>query len=51
MTGRLSYHLRVLPHLGQCEGGVTIDSPRGRRQTTTFKKLPTHAPNANRKTM
>src|SRR5688500_2773597 len=51
MTGTLSYHLRRLPHLGQCEGGVTSDSPRGSRQTTTFRKLPTHAPKAKRKTM
>jgi hypothetical protein len=51
MTGRLSYHLRSLPHLGQCDGGETIDSPRGSRQTTTFKKLPTHVPIAKRKKM
>src|SRR5437763_16573691 len=49
-TGRLSYHLSRLLHLGQCEAGVTSDSPRGSRQTTTFKKLPIHAPSRNRKT-
>src|SRR4051812_41411116 len=29
---------------GQCDGGETIDSPRGTRQMTTFRKLPATAP-------
>ena len=38
-------HQRIdAPHLGQCEGGLTIDSPRGTRQTTTLRKLATKAP-------
>src|SRR5262245_3851489 len=37
------------PQPGQRERGDTTDSPRGRRQTTTFRKLPTHAPSANAK--
>ena len=31
-------------HLGQCDGGLTIDSPRGTRQITTLRKLAMHAP-------
>jgi hypothetical protein len=38
-------------HLGQCDGGVMSDSPRGSRQTTTFRKLPTQAPKAKTKMM
>src|SRR5437879_6955006 len=45
-TGILSYHASGVLHFGQCDGGVTSDSPRGSRHTTTFKKLPTHAPSA-----
>jgi hypothetical protein len=37
--------------LGQCDGGVISDSPRGSLHTTTFRKLPTHAPSRKRKTM
>src|SRR5689334_4366022 len=50
-TGMLSYHGSSFSHLGQCDGGVTSDSPRGSRQTTTFKKLPMHAPSTNRETI
>src|SRR3954447_8411491 len=32
------------PQFGQCDGGETIDSPRGTRQMTTFRKLPKQAP-------
>src|SRR3954447_10644590 len=32
------------PQFGQCDGGETIDSPRGTRQMTTFRKLPMQAP-------
>src|SRR5688500_1125763 len=49
--GTLSYHLSSRSHFGQCEGGVISDSPRGRRHTTTFRKLPMHAPSRKRKTM
>src|SRR4051794_25476398 len=35
--------MRVLQR-GQGEGGETIDSPRGTRQMTTLRKLPTQAP-------
>jgi hypothetical protein len=34
-----------VPQFGQCDGGETSDSPRGRRQMTTFRKLPIAAPN------
>src|SRR6185503_3447088 len=44
ITGRLSYHGSGLLHLGQCEGGYESDSPRGSRQTTTFRNDPTQAP-------
>src|SRR3954467_8489092 len=47
----LSYHRSGVLHFGQCEPGETSDSSRGKRQTTTFKKLPTHAPRAKRKRM
>jgi hypothetical protein len=47
----LSYHASFVLHLGQCEGGETIDSSRGNRQTTTLRKLPTHAPKAKKKMM
>jgi hypothetical protein len=51
MTGMLSYQRSGVLHLGQCDGGVISDSPRGNRQTTTFKKLPMHAPRAKKKRM
>ena len=34
-------------HFGQCDGGETIDSPRGTRHATTFRNEATHAPAAN----
>src|SRR3954470_14947918 len=40
----LSRGLIRSPQFGQCDGGETIDSPRGTRQMTTFRKLPMHAP-------
>ena len=42
--GMFWYHLIAALHFGQCDGGLTIDSPRGTRQMTTFKKLAMHAP-------
>ena len=38
------------PHDGQCDGGRTTDSFRGRRQMHTFRKLATQHPNRNEKT-
>src|SRR4051812_29950052 len=40
----LSRALIRTSQFGQCDGGATIDSPRGTRQMTTFRKLPRHAP-------
>src|SRR4051812_8738973 len=40
----LSRALIRSPQFGQCDGGETIDSLRGTRQMTTFRKLPMHAP-------
>src|SRR5256885_9580800 len=40
----LSRALIRSPQFGQCDGGETIDSPRGTRQMTTLRKLPAHAP-------
>src|SRR5687768_14683905 len=67
ITGTLSYHLIGVSHLGQCDGGFdkpsivrssapkvvspSFSSIRGSRQTTTFRKDPTHAPTAKRKGM
>jgi hypothetical protein len=42
--GMLSRGLIRTSQLGQCDGGETIDSPRGTRQMTTFRKLPAAAP-------
>src|SRR3954470_17162158 len=50
-TGMLSRQASRCSHLGHREGGVMSDSSRGNRQTTTFKKLPMHAPNAKKKQM
>ena len=44
-TGTLSYGLTGAPHSGQCEPGLTSDSPAGTRWATTFRKLPMTAPN------
>ena len=49
MIGRFSLHVRRWPHFGHRDGGVTTDCPVGRRQTSTFRKLPTHAPKQNAK--
>jgi hypothetical protein len=46
----LHHHLIGVLHFGQCEGGETIDSPRGTRQTTTFRNEPINAPRANENT-
>src|SRR5580765_1002210 len=43
-TGTLSHAAIGAPHDGQRERGDTSDSPRGRRWTTTFRKLPTIRP-------
>jgi hypothetical protein len=44
MIGTLSRVRIRTSQRGQCEGGETIDSPRGTRQMTTFRKLPAQAP-------
>jgi hypothetical protein len=43
-TGTRSMGFKGVLHLGQCEGGMTMDSPSGRRYMTTFKKLPIKSP-------
>ena len=43
-TGMLSFHFKFVLHQGQRDGRVTTVSPRGIRQITTFRKLPTVAP-------
>src|SRR4051812_24303829 len=50
-TGMLSRQASRCSHLGHREGGVISDSSRGNRQTTTFRKLPMHAPRAKKKQM
>jgi hypothetical protein len=42
----LSRGLMRSPQFGQWDGGETIDSPRGTRQITTFRKLPAQAPSS-----
>src|SRR4051794_23727225 len=42
----LSRALIRFPQFGQCDGGETIDSPRGTRQMTTLRKLPAQAPSS-----
>jgi hypothetical protein len=49
MIGRFSCQDSPHPHFGQRLGGLTTLRPSGRRYATTFRKLPTHAPNAKRK--
>ena len=44
MIGMLSYQRIGLPHCGQWERGEMTDSPRGRREIHTFKKLPKASP-------
>ena len=46
MMGMLSYQCIGCPQV-QCEGGVTILSPRGMRIIHTFRKLPAIAPYTN----
>src|SRR5687768_3491247 len=43
-TGTLSRHASGVPHDGQRDGGVTIDSPAGSLPMQTFRKLPTINP-------
>ena len=43
----LSYGRMGVSHLGQCEGGLESDSPRGRRQITTLPNDPKISPNKN----
>lgn len=45
--GISSLGFRGVPHSGQCDGGDTIDSPRGTRHNTTLRNDPTTAPNTN----
>jgi len=45
--GMFWYHFMHALHFGQCEGGDTTLSSRGRRQIHTFRKLATQLPNAN----
>ncbi len=40
----LSYQRMGFPHFGQRERGEMTDSPRGRREMQTFKKLPKASP-------
>src|SRR5208282_640439 len=48
-SGTLSYGAIGFPHLGQCEGGRTMDSPAGIRRMHTFRKLPTTRPSTKAK--
>src|SRR3954467_3391537 len=43
-TGMLSRGAISVPQDGQCEGGRTMDSPRGTRQMTTLRKEPMRRP-------
>ena len=43
--GMFWYHLISALHFGQCDGGLTIDSPRGTRQMTTLRNEAMQAPN------
>ena len=47
--GMFCHHLIGELHFGQCDGGETIDSPRGARQMTTLRNEAMHAPNQNEK--
>ena len=44
------HHLIGALHFGQCDGGRTIDSPRGTRQATTFRNEAIEAPSPKAKT-
>ena len=48
--GMFCHHVIGALHFGQCDGGETIDSPRGTRQTTTLRNEAIAAPIANAKT-
>ncbi len=43
-TGTSSWASSVRSHPVQCERGVTTDSPRGQRETTTVQNDPTARP-------
>ena len=43
-TGTLSYGLTGAPQPGQCDPGLTSDSPAGTRWATTLRKLPMTSP-------
>jgi hypothetical protein len=47
--GIFSYQCISWLHFGQCEGAVTMDSPRGIRQMQTLRKLPMQHPKINTK--
>ena len=44
ITGMFQYQGMRALQAGQWERGLTVDSPRGMRQTQTLRKLPKHAP-------
>lgn len=44
MMGIFSHAVIQCPHLGQREGGETMDSPLGMRQIHTLRKLPIQHP-------
>src|SRR4051794_38398552 len=48
-TGMLSRGAMNVPQLGQADGGRTTDSPRGTRQTTTFRNDPITSPRTAQK--
>jgi hypothetical protein len=45
ITGIISRPVSLLLHDGQCDGGVTIDSPLGTRYITTLANDPNSSPN------
>src|SRR4051812_20676962 len=48
-TGTLSRTANGVLQRGQCEGGCTIDSPRGTRQITTLRNEPISSPSTPQK--
>ena len=48
--GMLSRHAIGVWHRGHADGGWDTDSPRGKRQMTTFANDPNDRPNANNAT-
>ena len=48
--GTSSAALSSLEHDGQCDGGATIDSPRGTRHSTTLRNDPINAPSTKANT-